>query len=423
MKQLLATISVFTLLVQPAFASMDDIKDQLYDSTGFDLGGFVEARYGMRTRNDPHQKDESISEVRLQMDLSKDFDWGVLKLKGDLFHDEVTFETGGDLREFNLLFSPLDNMDVKVGQQILTWGTGDMLFVNDLFPKDWQSFFIGRDDEYLKAPANAVKTSLFYDAVNIDFVYTPTFEASDYVSGERLSYWNPLTGTLGGQDSQFGLEKRNSTGRDSEFSLRLFKNIGSTEVALYGYHGFWKTPEGMTTDYRLRYPRLSVYGGSLRSQLLGGIGSVETGYYDSRQSDNGNDPLTRNDEVRFMAGFEREVGVELTASVQYYLEWMQDYANYEDSLTAGGIKKDEYRSVLTLRLTKLMLNQNLTLSFFAFYSPTDNDAYLRPKAQYKVTDNWRAEIGGNVFLGQKQSTFFGQFENNSNVYTGLRYNY
>jgi hypothetical protein len=421
MKLLTTTLLLIFLLPSISLAAMDAIKDSLYDATGIDLAGFIETRYGMRTRNDPYQKDESIAEVRLQVDLAKDFDWGVLKIKGDLYHDDVIYDTEGEFREFSLLFSPLDNMDVKVGRQILTWGTGDMLFINDLFPKDWQSFFIGRDEEYLKAPGDAIKTSLFYDLVNIDLVYSPTVQTSEYISGERLSYQNPLTGGLSNQ--QFGLEERTSASSDAEYSLRLSTNVNSMELALYGYNGFWKTPEGMSLDYNLRYPRLSVYGGSVRNQLWGGIGNLEAGYYDSRQSDSGKDSLTRNSEVRFLAGFEKEVGQELTASVQYYLEWMQDYNNYEDTLSPGTTKKDEYRSVLTLRLTKLLMNQNLVLSFFGFYSPTDNDAYLRPKAQYKVTDNWRIEAGGNIFIGQKLDTFFGQFENNSNVYTGVRYNY
>ena len=423
MKSLLLTIIFTILLSQPALASMDDIKDQIYDSTGIDVAGFIETRYGQRTQNDPHQKDKSLAEVRLQLDLSKDFDWAVFKIKGDLLHDDVIHSTTGELRELNLLFSPLDNMDIKLGHQVLTWGTGDMLFINDLFPKDWQSFFIGRDDEYLKAPSSAIKASLFYDVVGIDFVYTPTFEPSEYISGKRLSFWNPLLNDLTGEDGKFDLEERNSTGRDSEYALRLFKNVQSMELALYGYYGFWKTPEGMTTDGALRYPRLSVYGGSVRNQLWGGIGHLETGYYNSSQSDHGRDPLTRNDEIRFLTGFEREIGQEFTASIQYYLEWMLDYDNYEEHLMAGATKKDEYRSVLTLRLTKLLMHQNLTLSFFGYYSPSDEDCYLRPKVQYKITDNWRIEAGGNVFIGKKQHTFFGQFENNTNAHMGLRFNY
>ncbi|MFW6031595.1 MAG: hypothetical protein ACOC9T_03300, partial [Myxococcota bacterium] len=32
-------------------------------------------------------------------------------------------------------------------------GTGDLVFLNDLFPKDWRSFLLGRDLDYLKAPS------------------------------------------------------------------------------------------------------------------------------------------------------------------------------------------------------------------------------------------------------------------------------
>ena len=46
---------------------------------------------------------------------------------------------------------------------MLTWGTGDLLFINDLFPKNWKSLAIGRDDEYLKDPSGAVKASFFHD--------------------------------------------------------------------------------------------------------------------------------------------------------------------------------------------------------------------------------------------------------------------
>ncbi|MCD6405349.1 MAG: hypothetical protein J7M19_05950, partial [Planctomycetes bacterium] len=67
--------------------------------------------------------------------------------------------------------------------------------------------------------------------------------------------------------------------------------------------------------------------------------------------------------------------------------------------------------------------QNLTLSFFAFYSPGDRDAYIRPNISYKLNDHWSADMGGNVFIGHDERTFFGRFEDNTNVYVGLRYGF
>jgi hypothetical protein len=74
--------------------------------------------------------------------------------------------------------------DIKVGQQILTWGTGDYVFLNDLFAKDFQSFFAGRDDDYLKAPSLSLKVSGFFDLANVDFVVTPKFTPDTYINGD-----------------------------------------------------------------------------------------------------------------------------------------------------------------------------------------------------------------------------------------------
>ncbi|MBW1646341.1 MAG: hypothetical protein JRJ56_08500 [Deltaproteobacteria bacterium] len=388
---------------------------------GLEFTGFLEARYGRRLVADPHQRQASLAEGRLQLEADGDYDWLLLKFKGDLLADGVTEENRGLLRELYLLTSPLEFADLKVGRQVLTWGTGDLLFINDLFPKDWQSFFCGRDSEYLKAPADAARLSLFFDLVNLDLVYVPCFNPSTYITGERLSYWNPALGRLAGNHDTLHDENRNRFFTDDEFAGRLYRTFGNLEAALYFYDGFWKTPEGLNpANGKLFFPRLRVLGASLRSHLLGGVGNLETGYYDSRDDRDGDDPLVRNSEWRFLAGYERELARDFTGGLQYYLEYMQDYANYKDSLPPGQHRADEYRSVFTLRLTRLLLDQNLTLSLFTYYSPTDEDAYLRPKASYKVTDDWLVEAGGNLFFGAHRYTFFGQFQDNTNLYLAMR---
>ena len=394
-------------------------KDKLYDDYGIDLLGFVEARQGWRLQDDPNEDDMSISEARLQLEASKDLEWGYLNFKGDLVGDLVEEEVRAELRSLNLLFSPLDNMDVRAGRQVLTWGTGDLLFINDLFAKDWVSFFVGRDDEYLKAPSDALRTSMFFDAFNVDLAYIPIANTSEYIDGSRLSYYNPMLGEVVGEDNIAGDDDINSFPNDGEVALRLYRALGSTEVALYGFYGFWKTPEGFRMDTgELYYPRLSAYGASVRSPMLGGIASLEAGYYDSKEDDDGDDPTVRNSEVRFLSGFERELARDFTGGFQYYLEWMQDYDEYES--TATGPKKDEFRHVFTLRLTKLLMNQTLKLSFFAYYSPSDKDTYIRPKIHYKLTDAWALETGANIFVGEDDHTFFGQFEDNTNAYASVR---
>jgi hypothetical protein len=206
--------------------------------------------------------------------------------------------------------------------------------------------------------------------------------------------------------------------------MRVSKTLNGIELALYGYNGFWQTPEGIDpATAKGIYPRLRTYGGSLRAAILGGIGYLETGYYDSHQDAKGDDPFIRNSEVRFLGGYERELAQNLTGGLQYYLEWMLDYAEYKSSLLPSTVRKDEYRHVLTLRLTRLMMNQNLKLSLFTYYSPSDQDAYFRPKIHYKISDRWSVETGGNIFTGKDDHTFFAQFEDNTNAYTGAHYSF
>jgi len=421
-----------TQATTPARAE-DDTRKNFRERLPFDLSGFWEARGGFRTRNDTHEKDASIGETRLQLKVEKSWDRIVFKTTGDFLYDpifndpDVDLEEGEgffDLREANLLLRPASFLDVKIGRQVLTWGTGDLLFINDLFPKDWNSFFIGRDQEYLKAPSDAVKASLFTNLANLDVVYMPRFDSDRFIDGRRISYYNAAMGRRVGRNAKVKADRPDDWFDDNEIAVRLYRNLGTFEAALYAYKGFWKSPGGSDpVSGKAIFPELSVYGASLRGPIGKGIGNIEVGYYDSEDDRDGDNAFVRNGELRFLAGYEQEIGTDFTAGVQYYLEHLLDSGDYQDSLPPGMPGKDEDRHVFTLRLTKLLMNQNLKLSLFAYYCPTDEDAYFRPHVSYKVDDYWTVEAGGNLFVGDDDHTFFGQFENNSNLYVGVRYGF
>lgn len=404
-----------------------NIQDKLESLVS--ISGFWDVRGGLRTQDDPHQDQASLGETRLQIDLQADIGPVTAKLVNDFIYDalasnqQINLNSGQgwlDLREANLMFSPFSFVDFKIGRQILTWGTGDLIFVNDLFPKDWRAFFIGRDVAYLKAPSDAIKAAFFSKFANLDVVFTPWFDADRSISGERISYYNPVQGDLAGKNAVIQTQRPDS----AEWSLRLYKNLGDNELAVYGYHGFWKSPAGQNPDSgKAIYPDLDVIGASIRRPLLAGIASFEMGYYHSPDAHAGNNPFVQNSEVRFLFAYEQEIVKNLTLGLQYYQEWMQDYANYLRNLPDGFAARDEIRHVVTQRLTWLTYNQNLALSLFSFFSPSDMDAYFRPKIHYKITDAWSAELGGNFFAGKNKHTFFGQFQKNNNVYMAFRFGF
>ncbi len=397
----------------------------------FSVNGFWEARFGFRTQRDPNEREISLGETRVQLQFERPIKQAIFKFTGDFLYDpvlqnqdKIKLETGSgfiDLREASLLLRPLSFIDLKIGRQILTWGTGDLIFINDLFPKDWNAFFIGRDTEYLKAPSDALKASFFSANVNLDIVYTPRFDADRFIDGGRISFFNSSLGRLTGRDAVVQTERRDAWFQEDEIALRFYQNFKGLELALYGYQGYWKSPGGFNPSSNLAiFPKLSVYGGSVRGSLGGGIGYLELGLYDSEEDASGEDPLIQNSELRILLGYEQEVVRDLSMTLQYYLEQIRDYGNFRRNLPAGSPVADENRHVLTFRLTQFLMNQDLSLSLFTFYSPSDRDAYFRPKIHYKMDDAWSGEIAGNLFIGKEEHTFFGQFKKNNNVYAGLR---
>ncbi len=405
-----------------------------------DLGisGFWEVRGGTWTQpNRRPAAETSIGETRLQLDWEKRLEELTVKFTGDFLYDQahnhhsnvnLVRGTGWfDLRQLWVRTSPLEFMDLKIGRQVLTWGTGDLLFLNDVFPKDWRSFFIGRDLEYLKAPADAVRASFFTDIADFDIVYIPRFMPSRGIEGRRLSYYNPVLGRRAGADAVVDPPLPDDCFRADELAVRVKRRFGSWEAAGYGYAGYWSTPEGTDpATGRPFHPGLNVYGGSLRGPVGSGIVNVEGAWYDSRNDRGGTDPLIRNSELRLLAGYETDlpdIAKDLTVGGQYYVEIMDDYNAYRDALPPGMHPGDRCRHVMTFRVTKLLMNQYLELSLFAYYSPSDGDAYLRPKIAYDIDDHWKVELGGNVFFGAAEHTFFNQFARNSNIYLSLRYGF
>jgi hypothetical protein len=398
-----------------------------------DVHGFVEGAFGVRTAESSihgDAEDFTLQETRAQLRLTAYGDAGEAFVRLDVLQDHVAGdETDVALREGYLRFTTLrDLLDVKAGRQALTWGTGDLVFVNDLFPKDWESFFAGREDQYLKAPSDAIRLGFYALPFDVDLVVTPEFTPDRLPApGDRYSITAP---------PDFGPTRRPAnTLRNAEWALRLSRYVGNFTASLYGYHGFFKTPEGVRSSsdpgaffpgpppaFHPIHPELSVWGASLRGSALGGITWVEGGWYDSRDDRDGDDPSVENSSLRYLAGYERQLLSDFNVTLQYYGEWMREHDAYVESVGGAGAE-DEFRHLWTARAEKMLHYQTIRVSVFAFLSPTDEDAHVRALVSYKVNDDVEVVIGANVFEGNSSTTTFGAFDEDDNVYTRLRYSF
>lgn len=416
------------MLLLPALSlAQDDLwGDDDWDDepAGQIWSGFVEAGLGSRLDSDTLVGTSSTYQD-LRARIETDWQLGIVAigLKADAGYDGIEDEAFGEIRDLTVAFTAGERTDVRLGRQVQTWGTGDLVFLNDLFPKDFVSFFAGRDDEYLKAPGDAARITHYTSSWNIDAVWTPVFEPDIYLTGERFSFFSPLAGGNVAPSPPLSAVRPGKSLSDSEFALRVFRTVEGREYALYAYQGYFKQPSALAENLEPTFAPLTALGASLRRPLGPGIFNLEGSWYLSRDDRNGSDPLLPNDQARLLAGYEWEAKPNFTVGLQYYVEWTLDHDELIGNSFDPLFEPDEFRHLLTNRLTYRIARDRHTFSLFTFLSPSDRDFYLRPVYGYRHNDHWSLTTGGNIFGGDQPHTFFNQLRDASSAYVRVRYNY
>jgi len=396
---------------------------------GADFRSFVIGTYTARLGNDWPQTSEGrrflLAEERLRLELNLWTDTAETEImvKLDGVHDWVANEISLDLREAYLDFT-VGDADFRFGRQIATWGVGDLLFINDVFPKNWVSFFSGRPLEYLKVGIDALRGRYSSDTINAELLLIPRFEPDTLPTPMRFFLHDDFA-HVSDRDEQLP-----DTGFDDpELALRLYRRFGDYDISFYTYRGYWRSPSQLVDDpvnpgrVTHFFPALSTYGISAQGQALHGVISLEAGYYDSRDDPEGDNVTVPNSQAHFLVGYQKQLSENVTLGIQYYTEIMMDFSAYESALPIDSSRKNKYHDIATVSVRRFLKHHIWELGIFVFYSPAERDYLVQPRAVYRVSDNFTAVLGANLFGGKSDTSFFGQFDRNDNLYLTLRYDF
>ena len=383
------------------------------------IHGFWQVNYSPRL-GEPRGEDFLVAEERLQLEASGFSRDGRLAYfaKSDVFHDWVEKGIATEVREAYVdYFAP--SYHVRAGRQIITWGVGDLLFINDLFPKDWTAFFSGRPLEYLKLGSDAVKVDIYAERASFELVLTPSFRSDRLPEGDRFVLDMPFAGI------PVQTIEPASTLDNTEVALRAYGRLREFDASLYLYRGYHRGPAMRPDDpdtptaVSAFFPRLNVYGFSLQGAAWDGVLTIEGGYYDSRDDRDGDDPAIPNSQTRFLVGYSRQLAEDYTAGIQYYGEYTHDYSAHLAVLLPEFPRTSRFRQLVTGRLTRLRKHQTERLSLFAFLSPDDRDYLIIPEYRRDLSDRVWVVVGMNLF-GGASDTFFGSLGKNDNLYVIVR---
>jgi hypothetical protein len=388
------------------------------------LHGFLQGNYSTDTSTtNPDGGDFKLAEERLQLKLDASKDSFHIFLKADGWYDHIDQKWDSDLREGYADYTA-GKWDLRLGRQVITWGVGDLIFINDVFPKDYEAFFSGRPLEYLKKGVDGAKIGIYPDFASFELVAIPFFEPNHFPDSHRFWMFDPLAVVTDRKE-----EKPAVTLENTEIALRAYRDIAGFDGSLYFYRGFFRQPSMMPdnlimpTKLTLFYPKLSVFGASIQGKAIDGVVSFESGYYDSREDRNGSDPMMPNSQTRFLLGYQKQLWEDFTVGLQYYAEYMHDYSAYKKNLPQGFPQERRLHELVAVRLTQFLMHQTLRLSWFSFWSPSDGDYILNPEVKYNFSDHIWAAIGANIFGGGEKWSQFGQLEKNDNIYLQIRYEF
>src|SRR4051812_47398569 len=148
----------------------------------------------------------------------------------DLVHETAGDRVEVDPRELYVALTT-GPLDLRAGRTIATWGVGDLVFINDVFPKDWDAFFSGRPLEYLKRGVDALSARLSVGVLGAELFVMPSFTPDRLPTPPRFALTDPFAGVPARSEIFPALRYQNI-----QTAGRMFAQLGSADLAVYGSH-------------------------------------------------------------------------------------------------------------------------------------------------------------------------------------------
>lgn len=393
-----------------------------------DLSGFARTYEGILVENG----DFAIIQQTLNLNFEKRGEKVAFKANPMLYvynADSLNFR----MRELymDLYF---DNFDIRVGRQQVVWGKADGVFITDIVSPLNLSEFLLPDFDEIRMGVTAIKVDYYIGNSTLEAILIPQFTPTLRPEGSSIWYIEPefpAPTTFDWSQSEIAPSLENS-----EIFLKYSAMTSKVDFELMGGYTWDDNPTmhvqkefGMDTTTMPPSPtltgihitpehhRLAVAGGSFSSEIKGVVLRGEAAYYNGKYFQTADplaeDALIQKDYLHYVVGLDFNIG-----SVKLSTQFVQQYIlDYEDMMD-----KRETQNTATFMARYDMMRETLHLEIFSYIGLDDEDALIRPKITYDFDDSFSILLGANIFVGEREG-MFGQYQDNSMVYTKIKYNF
>jgi len=370
----------------------------------------------------------------LQNTLNLDFN-----LMGDkmaLKANPMIYLYGIDSFDFRLREIYLDlyfnSFDIRIGKQQIVWGKADGVFITDIVSPLNLSEFLLPDFDEIRIGVYAAKVDYYFGNSTLEAIWKPVYAGNELPGPGSIWYKPPEFPAPPTFD--YSKEKINPSLENSEVYLKYSFSSSAIDFDLMGAYTWDQTP-GMHVQKQFEFDtvtqkpvlkgllitpehhRLYVAGGSftstIKSFVIRGEAACYNGKYFQTADPLAEDALVQKDYLHYVVGLDYGVG-NLKLSAQFIQKYIMDYDDMMD--------EEEFGNTMTFLARYDAMRETLHLELFSYIGLNYGDALIRPKITYDFSDAFSILLGANVFVGDEQG-MFGRHNDNSMIYTKIKYNF
>jgi len=325
-----------------------------------------------------------------------------------------------------------NSFDIRIGKQQIVWGKADGVFITDIVsPLNLTEFLLPDFDE-IRRGVYAVKFDFYFGNSTLEAIWKPVYAGN--VLPDPGSIWYKPPEFPAPPTFDRSKEKINPSLENSEAYLKYSFTSSAIDFDLMGAYTWDQTPSMFvekqfaidTTTHNPvltgllitpEYHRLYVAGGSFTSTIKSFVLRGEAAYYNGKYFQTA-DPLAEGslvekDYLHYVVGLDYGVG-HLKLSTQFIQKYIFDYDDNMD--------EDEVQNTMTFLGRYDAMRETLHLELFSYVGLKYGDALIRPKITYDYSDAFSILLGSNIFVGDERG-MFGKYQDNSMIYTKIKYNF
>jgi hypothetical protein len=321
----------------------------------------------------------------------------------------------------------LGDFDLRLGRQQVIWGKTDGFRITDLVnPLDLREFGLA-DFLDSKIPLWMAKIDWYFSMdYALQCLIIPDLQFIELArAGSEYAFALPAI-PLGMRPVINETKEPETSVENTEFGLKISGYYEGWDFTLNYLYTWDDTPTVKkmpdihtgTLTVSPEHERLHIAGGTMATVLWDAVVRAEIaahlGKYFSVSDLTVPGMVVDKTFLSYALAWERDL-FDITWLVQFLQEVILDY---EDAIT-----DDEVNTRITLRGSKLFINDTLEVALSAAYGLNDGEFLLRPSMTYDITDGLEIKGGIDLFEGGNEQSLIGQFDDRDRFYLELKYSF